>query len=279
GIYRPGVDNEPKSGNRNQIIQTVAESNSNDPRSRFVVGSFAKFEKQVLSDMELAEKLIKKDDFVSALKTLSKFFDDPRLTPEETQNLVSWLDPLAGKVIYSVEHHLLAPYYVRQNDTLNLLSVKFGVPAELIFNINRVAIPDPQNLVPGTELKMVKGPFNAEISISKKKMTLFVNRLYAGTFSIRIGDEPVAKPGKYRVLSKSRLGQDYSDRNYQRIAAQAPNNPYGSYYLSLGGGMAIHGSAQVSDSSDRRGCISLNAVDSEDVHNILTTESTVTIIE
>ncbi len=277
GIYQP--DAQPNKTFEAGALPTTAESNINDPRNRFVSGSFAEFEKQVLGDMAQAETLIKNKDFVGALKTLTKYFDDPRLTREENQNLVSWLDPLAGKVIYSVEHHLVDPYYVRQNDTLKLLSVKFGVPAELIFNINRVAIPDRQNLVAGTEIKMVKGPFNAEISLSKKRMTLFVKEMYAGTFSIRIGNEPVPKTGKYRVLSKSRLGQDYSDQNYQRIEAQSPNNPYGKYYLNIGGGMSIHGSAHVSDSNDRRGCISLNAIDAEDVHNILTTESTVTIVE
>lgn len=278
GIYRPNesFDPQPTELDRTRNIQTNAESSV---KNRFVTGSFAEFEKQVLGDMELAESLIKKNNFRGALKLLSKFYDDPRLTREENQNLVSWLDPLAGKVIYSVEHHLLEPYYVRQNDTLNLLSVKFGVPAELILNINRVSIPDPNNLVPGTELKMVKGPFNVEISLTKKRMTLFVQEMYAGTFSLRVGNEPIPKLGTYRVLSKSRLGQDYSDSNFQRIDALSPNNPYGKYYLNIGGGMAIHGSAQVSDSNDRRGCISLNAVDAEDVHNILTTESTVTIVK
>ena len=276
GVFNPDSSSPLNTG---AATQTGAESKINDPRSRFVTGSFVEFEKQVLGDMETAESLIRKEDFVGALKLLTKFYDDPRLTREENQNLASWLDPLAGKVIYSVEPHLVEPYYVRPNDTLKLLSVKFGVPPELIFNINRVAIPDPQKLEKGTELKMIKGPFNAEISLSKKKMTLFVNGLYAGNFKLRIGNEPVPKTGKYRVLSKSRLGQDYTDQNYQRISAASPSNPYGLHYLNLGGGMAIHGSAQVSDSNDRRGCISLNAIDAEDVHNILTTESTVIIVD
>lgn len=259
--------------------QTSAESSINDPRNRFVKGSFTDFEKQVLGDMQKAEELIRENEFVSALKLLTKFYDDPRLTREENQNLASWLDPLAGKVIYSVEPHLVEPYYVRPNDTLQLLSVKFAVPAELIFNINRASIQDPQNLVPGTELKMVKGPFNAEISLTKRKMTLFVKDMYAGTFKIRIGSEPVPKTGKYRVLSKSRLGKDYTNQNHQTIEAGSPNNPYGNHYLNIGGEMAIHGSAQVSDSNDRRGCISLNAIDAKDVHNILTTESTIIIVE
>lgn len=249
-----------------------------DPRQRFVPGSFSEFEQRVRSDMKKADELIQNKDFAGALKLLTRFYDDPRLSPEENQNLVSWLDPLAGKVIYSVEHHLQDAYFVRPNDSLNVLSVKLKVPPELILNINRVAIPDPTKLVPGTELKMVQGPFDAEISISKKKMTLFVNDLYAGTFRIRVGNDPAPKPGTYRVLSKSRVGQDYTDSNNRRIKALAADNPYGRYYLNLGGGMGIHGTAQNAFSNDRRGCISLNAVDAEDVHNILTTHSTVVIV-
>lgn len=274
-IYQPSDRVEDST----RETQTSGVAEFKDPRKRFVSGSFTDFEKQVRGDMDLAEDMIRKSDFVGALKLLTKFYDDPRLTTEENQNLVSWLDPLAGKVVYSVEHHLLEPYYVRQNDTLNLLSIKFGVPPELIFNINRVAIPDQTKLVPGTELKMLRGPFNAEISLTKSKMTFFVKGMYAGTFKIRIGNEPRPKTGEYRVLTKSRLGQDYNDKNDQTIEALDPRNPYGKYYLNLGGRMALHGSAQVSDSQDTRGCISLNAVDAEDVHNILTTESVITIVD
>lgn len=258
---------------------TTAELDASDPSQRFVQGSFAEFEQQVLGDMERAEQLIRDNQFLEALKLLSKFYDDPRLTREENQNLASWLDPLAGKVIYSEEHHLVESYFVRPNDTLDLLSAKNRITPELIHNINRNVIDDPQKLLPGTELKMVQGPFHAEISLSKKRLTLFVQGLYAGTFRIQIGTEPVPQPGKYRVLSKSRSGQDYTDANYQRIPAADPSNPYGNHYLNIGGGMAIHGTAEVSDAEDRRGCISLNAIDAEDVHNILTTESTVVIVE
>ncbi|MDB4724422.1 L,D-transpeptidase family protein [bacterium] len=260
-------------------IQTAATATTRDFRNRFVKGSLAEFTQQVGVDMKKAEQLIRADQFYDALKILTQFYDDPRLTREENNNLKSWLDPLAGKVIYSVEHHIVDAYFVKHNDTLNLLSAKLHVPPELIFNINRVQIPNQKKLVPGTELKVIQGPFNVEISISKKILTLFVADVYAGTFPVRIGNEPSPVPGKYRVLTKSRLGQDYSDKNYQRIPAQSPDNPYGDFFLSIGNDMSIHSSAKRSDSNDSRGCISLNAVDAEDIHNILTTESTVIVVE
>ena len=282
GIYQPTPASPGElqnglapSGN----VQINAEAGIRDPRNRFIRVKDSEFGKIVLEDMDRAEQMIKSGDFLGALKTISKYYDDPRLTREENQNLVSWLDPLAGKVIYSVEHHLQDKYYVRQNNSLKMLSVQYKVPAELILNINRQAIVDPKSLVPGTELKMVKGPFHAEVSLSKRRLTLFVQDLYAGSFSIRIGNEPLPKPGEYRVLSKSRVGQDYVDQNNQRIEALAPSNPYGKYHLDLGKGMSIHGASSVSDANDQRGCISLNAIDSEDVHNILTTESSVIIVE
>lgn len=269
------VNNRSRSDN----VQTNAIFDAPNLRDRFIKGSYADFTKQVASDMRHAETLIRQDDFIGALRLLSRFYDDPRLTREENTNLLSWLDPLAGKVVYSMEHHITQPYYVRRDDTLNLISAKFGVPPELILNINRARIPNPNQLVAGTELKLFNGPFHVEISVSKKRLTLFLRDIYAGTFPVRIGAEPVPKIGKYRVLSKSRLGQDYTDRNSQTIPAGDPNNPYGSFYLNIGGDLAIHGSAKQSDSNDRRGCISLNAVDAQDIHNILTTESTVLIVE
>lgn len=249
-------------------------------REIFPKDSYSDFSVKLVSDVTEARDIIEnQDDFEGALRLLTKYYDHSLLIPEEHTNLLSYLDPLAGKVIYSTEHHLVEKHFVRQNETLKSLSEKYKIPSELILNINRLSIANPNSLTPGTELKLVEGPFHVEISLSKKRLALFVQGLYAGNFPVRIGIEQPPKPGIYRVKTKSRLGKAYRDRNNQLIDARDPNNPYGDYHLDLGQNIAIHGSAQVSDSNDLRGSISLNSIDAEDVHNILTTDSIVKIVE
>lgn len=249
-------------------------------REVFPKDSYSDFSVKLVSDVKLARDIIdNQDDFTGALRLLTKYYDHPLLIPVEQTNLLSYLDPLAGKVVYSTEHHLTEKHYVRQNESLESLSAKYKVPTDLILNINRLNIPNPKALTPGTELKIVEGPFHVEISLSKKRLALFVQGLYAGNFPIRVGVEQPPKPGIYRVKTKSRLGKSYLDQNGQLLDARDPKNPFGDHYLDLGQNIAIHGSAQVSDSNDLRGSISLNAIDAEDVHNILTTDSIVKIDE
>ncbi len=60
-------------------------------------------------------------------------------------------------MIYSREHLLEVPYEVRLKETLFDVASRCRVPYYLLANINGVS--DPQVLVPGTQLKIVPGPF------------------------------------------------------------------------------------------------------------------------
>lgn len=277
------ISNFDQGNPREDLLAKPLAASSSDAssiREIFPKDSYSDFSVKLVADVNRARDIIdNQDDFEGALRLLTKYYDHPLLIPVEHTNLLSYLDPLAGKVVYSTEHHLTEKHYVRQNESLESLSAKYKVPTELILNINRLNIPNPKALTPGTELKIVEGPFHVEISLSKKRLALFVQGLYAGNFPIRVGVEQPPKPGEYRVKTKSRLGKAYMDQNGQLVDARDPKNPFGDHYLDLGQNIAIHGSAQVSDSNDLRGSISLNAIDAEDVHNILTTDSIIKIVE
>ena len=55
-----------------------------------------------------------------------------------------------------------AAYGVRPGDTLDSIADRYKVPSLLLARIN--GISDPQNLSPGKELKVLKGPFIAKVS-------------------------------------------------------------------------------------------------------------------
>ncbi len=101
------------------------------------------------------------------------------------------LDALAGKVIYSDEHHLVPrPYVVGANESLVDIAGKWHVPAQLIYNVHQKALANPiTDIQPGTQLKMIPGPFHAEVDLQSKVMTMFLGDLYAGRFPIRVGQQ------------------------------------------------------------------------------------------
>lgn len=208
-----------------------------------------------------------------ALFTLSLFYKDPDLTPDEHRQLLDLLDPLAGRVIYSREHLLTSAHVTQAGETIEDIAAKYQVPAKLLININ--GLQRPELLTSGTELKVVPGPFRAQIDLERGEMTLFLRRLYAGRFPISVGNDPTPKAGDFEIKEK-KPGQTYYAAGGSPIDAANPQNPYGRHWMDLGG-LSLHGSPQ-SPAGLSSGCISLSPGDAEDVYNILTVGSKVTLM-
>lgn len=220
-----------------------------------------------------AQRDVAEGHYREALAKLSIFYQSPDLTPEEHQELLDWLDPLAARVIYSREPLLEPAYTVRRNDTLQQIAAEYNVPWELLQKIN--GISDPQVLVPGSTLKVLRGPFRAEIRLQAGELTLFLGELYAGRFPIIIGNDPPPQPGDYQVRNKQNA-RTYYGADGRTINGDSPANPYGNIWIDLGNDMAIHATpAQPTGASS--GCIALSPQDAADVMSILSVGSVVKI--
>jgi len=223
-----------------------------------------------------AEEQIAAGKLRDALAGLSPYHNHPDLSAEERAQLVAWLDALAGKVIYSTQHLLDGPYEVRgDRQTLFDIAERYRVPSDLLLNINSAVVSDPLVVVPGSVLKVVPGPFRAEVNLSTSEMTLFLNELYAGRFPFTLGNE-LPQIGEYKVAEKR------TDRIYygvdRTIAAGDPTNPYGNAWIDLGHEVCLHGSPATSPASGPTlGCISFSPTDARDVYGILSRGSVVSI--
>lgn len=217
---------------------------------------------------------IEKGQWSEALFTLSVFYNNPDVIGENRQQLIDLLDPLAGKVIYSTEHTLEAPYAVQDGESLYDIADRFRVPAQLLANIN--GVQQPEAMPPGTQLKVLEGPFRAEVDLKKNELVVFLGRYYAGRFAISVGNDPAPQPGEFQVLAKER-GHEYESADGIRIPARLADNPYGQWWIDLGNGFALHGSPETMPSHGSLGCISLNPDDAFDVYSILSIGSKVLI--
>lgn len=185
-----------------------------------------------------------------------------------------WLDPLAGKVIYSKDHLIGAPYQVQAGETLQSIATKHKVPWQLLANIN--GLRDPAAVQPGMSIKVVPGPFHAEVDVTNNSLTLFAGRLYAGRFAITVNGSNVPAAGEYQVNDKQ-PGHSYYAGNAQTVAPQDPQNPFGGVWIDLGNDISIHGTSSSPGQSARLGCISLAAKDANDLYGILSLGSNVVI--
>lgn len=212
--------------------------------------------------------------FREALATLTPYYRSPDLDAAQQAELLEWLDALAAKVIYSKEHLLARPHVV-QSDHERLVDVakEYGVSAQLLASINADEINNPNILIATTQLKVVPGPFRAEVDLSRNEITVFLGNLYAGRFPFALGNEP-PQPGQYQVQQKRQEKTYHGDRV---IAAGDPANPYGQWWIDLGNNACIHGSPAVTQPGPVRGCISLSPQDAMDLAGILTVGSKVVV--
>jgi len=212
---------------------------------------------------------------VEALDAASGWFDDPTLPPEVDAEVTKLLDTLAGEVIYSRNHLLEKPHTVGQGESLSMIAAKYGVTPELLIKINGVA--DPLYLPPGTQLKVVKGPFNLLVDKSRRRLTLFLDGMYAGSFPVGLGRERPIDDGLFSVRGKA-IDPPYQGPDLM-MSSEDPNNPLGERWIELGGGLGIHGTNDPQNylSDGGRGSIRLSPRDAEDVFDIITVGSQVVI--
>ena len=214
--------------------------------------------------LQAAREELQQGNLVEVLEKLSVWYDTPQLTAEEHRQLTDLLDQVAGTVVYSREHLLERPYVVKPGDNLQRIARAYGVPWQLLAKINGVR--DPENLDPGEELKVVRGPFDAMIRLDNYEMTLMLRDLYAGRFRIGLGGDPQDLEGTYLVEDKT--------------VHTEPINPLGKYRIKLTDQIGIHGTSDPRNlgSSGGPGSIFLGDQDLEDVHDILSIGSRVRIV-
>jgi len=152
---------------------------------------------------------------------------------------------LAGTVIYSQQDLLLPPYVVQPGETLPSIAAPLSVPWQLLAKINGVA--DPERLVPGESLKVVKGPFDAVVSVSRRRLSLQVGGNYAGSFSVIVGRRIRECVGATLPVVAVRRG-DAPDQagTTSQVAWEKP----GPLTIGLADGLAIEGVVDPATVSD-----------------------------
>lgn len=248
----------------NSISSTGAANNLMSPPPA-AAPSEADVQAKALHDYEAAMRSAQTDlnqgKLVEALRELSPWYDHPVVPPEDQARLVDVLGQLAGTVVYSRKSYLGPPYIVRAGDSLETIAQECQVPWQLLAKIN--GLSSPNGLIPGQELKILRGPFNAQLNASQQWLALFVDGLYAGRFRVQL-DSPVAKPdGAYPVV-KFPAGPPPA------IPGAAAAMPY----ISLGGDLHLRVPA---DATAPGPAVRISPQDMGDVYDILSERSQVTI--
>jgi len=179
----------PPAGNVPPVAVSTPAANDAQPQS------------SLYSATRLAvQAALDRGELSQALLLLSDWYGDPSLSPAETQEVNLLLSQLAGSVIYSTEHRLEPPYMVQAGEGLQGIAQKYEVPWQLLAKIN--GLSGPEELQPGRQLKVVRGPFSALVDLSQRRMTLMLDRRYAGQFAIEVDPTTSVEEGHWTVNQK-----------------------------------------------------------------------------
>ena len=211
-----------------------------------------------------------------ALRLLTEWYDDPRLTPQQNAQTLVLLDQLAATVVYSRQHRLTAPYEVQPGDTLEKIAERYQVPWQLLGKIN--SLSNPRQLRPADRLKVLPGPFEGYVDLTQYRLTLVIDGLYAGRFPIGIGRDQSTPQGSFVVKNKVLNPVWYGPQGV--VPHEDPRNPLGGRWIGLGGGIGIHGTNNPASigRNESEGCIRMGQQDIEDVFDILSLGSRVTVL-
>jgi len=214
-------------------------------------------------------------ELAEAHLALSGLYGNPKLPVEMSHRVIDLLDQLAGTVIYSREHYLEDPYTVQPGDSIETIAAKYDVPPEVLARINGVG--GPEDLQPGQQLKVIRGPFSAVVDLENYELTLMLGRRYAGRFPIGVGEDQVRLEGTYTVQSKV-PNPPYNGPDGMIPAGDA-NNPLGELYIDLGHYVGIHGTNNPAElhRTAGRGTIRLAERDIDDLYGMLSVGSEVVI--
>jgi len=234
------------------------------------------------STWQTAQTQIGRGELAAALGTLSGIYNHT-MDAVQREQLVALLDQLAGPVIYSQQHLMNSAYIPRAGETTAQVATRLRVPADFLARVN--GINPQQPLTSDMRLKVVNGPFRAEISKSRRELTVFLGGHYAGRFAVSIGSDFPQNTTSFEVFEKSGA-RAYSDpRTGQQIPAGHPMSPFGGHWIGLrsgaaGGGVncGMHSIGTGFDAGDSRGCIGLSDADADDLKAILELGSPITVV-
>ncbi len=221
-----------------------------------------------------AKNQLQQGQMATALLTLSIWYEDPRIQPDQHEELTGLLDRIAGTVIYSQKHLIEPPHRVQTGETIETIAKSHKIPEGLLIKINQ--IQDPAAISPGQELKVVRGPFNATINSKKRELTLWLGGRYAGRFELNLGPEFEQIVGPFVVLDKTRSHASHQNQPWIRLG---PGYGAGTGTVTTGPQLGIAGIANVAQAPtvDQPGRIGVSTRDADDLHDILSRGSKITI--
>lgn len=227
-----------------------------------------------MGDPRLQEvsRLLDSGERLPAHKEMSRLYWK---NPELISQLQTTIDENARMIYFSSQPHFMEPYIVEPGDQLSRIAKKYSVSWEYLAKLNQI---DPKKIRAGQRLKVIKGPFAAQVDLSDFALIIHAHGFYVKRYEIGIGKDDSTPTGKFTVKTKL-VNPTYYGPNGFVVDKDDPSNPLGERWIDLGETYGIHGTVDPKSigKAESRGCIRLRNGDIEEVFDLLTEGSEVII--
>jgi L,D-transpeptidase catalytic domain/LysM domain len=250
--------------------------------------------KQLVS---LAEKKRAEGDLVGARELYLRALYHADATEADRDELRPQITALNDDILFSPKLYPTEPmtrmHRIVKGDYISTLPSRqhLAVDKDLIARINHIA--DPNKIRLGQKIKLITGPFHAEVIKSKFRIDIYSGPRdepsrwrYIRSFPVGLGDTGVdsgTPVGEFVVSHSKVTNPSWANPNTgEQFDADDPNNPIGEFWVGLTGlgtsaghiGYGIHGTVDPSSIGNSRsmGCVRLHDADIAFVYELLVPE-------
>jgi lipoprotein-anchoring transpeptidase ErfK/SrfK len=228
--------------------------------------------------LALGQALIQEGRLVEARELLTQGLDSEVLTSSQAAEARMLLGHVNDELVFSPRIYPGDPwsreYEVKPGDSLSRIVSREGLQVDwrLLQRVN--ALSRPESIQSGKSIKVVQGPFHAEIDKPTHRMDLYLGegpqRVFVRSYVVGLGEMGSTPLGRFQVQRGRKLVNPTwtNPRTGEFYPADDPENPIGEYWMGLQGldsvnsgerGFGIHGTIEPdsigTDSS--MGCVRL----------------------
>lgn len=195
---------------------------------------------------------------------------------ELRQEAVAELNRINGELVFSKKPTTDSiEYVVKKGDSLFKIAAKYKITPEFIKRVNYMR-SDRINV--GEKLKVFQGPFDVVVEKARFRLTVYRAGVFIREYGIGTGKNGSTPEGEFYVENKL-VDPTWDPPGPEYSPSKAPDNPLGTRWIGFQKEYGIHGTIEPESigKSESRGCVRLLNADVEELYDMVTIGSKVTV--
>lgn len=186
------------------------------------------------AQLDAGRAALARGELLAARSALSAALRE-QLSPADAAFARTELERIADALLFSravdPNDPLIGAHVVGGGDSLVTIAQQYKITDQLLASINRIS--DPNRLLAGQRLKVIRGPFSAVIHKTGYRMDVYLGDVYVRGFKVGLGTNDGTPRGTWVVRNKLTNPEWTDPTSGHHYAADDPDNPIGERWIGL----------------------------------------------